>query len=86
MVFRTTAIGTGTAVAPGIVIHLLLGGAFLFFLLRARLLRQWASRLDYASLADAPLIHCYCGQKLLRSERSTRLFVGQAVCQTNAAP
>ncbi len=36
VVLRTMTLGAGTAVAPGIVIHVVLGGCFLFFLLKAR--------------------------------------------------
>ena len=36
VVIRTMRLGAGTAVAPGIVIHVVLGGFFLFFLLRAK--------------------------------------------------
>lgn len=36
VVIRTMALGAGTAVAPGVAIHVVLGGLFLFFLLKAR--------------------------------------------------
>ena len=36
VVVRTMALGAGAAVAPGVVIHVVLGGLFLFFLLKAR--------------------------------------------------
>jgi hypothetical protein len=36
VVFRTMQLGAGAAVAPGVVIHIVLGGLFLFFLIRAR--------------------------------------------------
>ena len=36
VVLRTMTLGPGMAVAPGIVIHIVLGGFFAFFLLRAR--------------------------------------------------
>ena len=36
VVVRTMALGAGTAVAPGIVIHVVLGGLFAFFLFRLR--------------------------------------------------
>lgn len=36
VVIRTMALGAGAAVAPGVVIHVVLGSFFLFFLLRAR--------------------------------------------------
>src|SRR6185369_12382689 len=36
VVIRTMTLGAGTAVAPGIVIHVVLGSLFGFFLMRAR--------------------------------------------------
>jgi hypothetical protein len=42
VVIRTMTLGAGRAVAPGVVIHLVLGGFFLYFLLRARKGRQGA--------------------------------------------
>jgi hypothetical protein len=36
VVFRAMQLGAGAAVAPGVVIHIVLGGLFLFFLIRAR--------------------------------------------------
>jgi hypothetical protein len=36
VVIRTMTLGAGAAVAPGVVIHIVLGGFFLFFLLKAR--------------------------------------------------
>ncbi len=36
VVVRTMALGAGAAVAPGVVIHVVLGALFLFFLLKAR--------------------------------------------------
>ena len=36
VVVRTMTLGAGAAVAPGIVIHVVLGALFLFFLLKAR--------------------------------------------------
>jgi len=36
VVIRTMLLGAGTAVAPGVAIHVVLGGLFAFFLLRAR--------------------------------------------------
>ena len=36
VVIRTMTLGAGTAVAPGILIHVVLGGFFLLFLLRAK--------------------------------------------------
>lgn len=36
VVLRTMALGAGSAVAPGIVIHMVLGGFFVFFLLKTK--------------------------------------------------
>jgi hypothetical protein len=36
VVLRTMALGAGTAVAPGVVIHIVLGGFFAFFLVKTR--------------------------------------------------
>lgn len=36
VVVRTMILGAGSAVAPGVVIHVVLGSGFAFFLLRAR--------------------------------------------------
>jgi hypothetical protein len=36
VVFRTMQLGAGAAVLPGVVIHVVLGSLFAFFLLRAR--------------------------------------------------
>ena len=36
VVLRTMTLGAGLAVAPGIVIHVVLGGLFIFFLFRVR--------------------------------------------------
>ena len=36
VVLRTMSLGAGAAVAPGIFIHVILGGLFAFFLVRAR--------------------------------------------------
>jgi hypothetical protein len=36
VVLRTMQLGAGTAVLPGVVIHVVLGSLFVFFLLRAR--------------------------------------------------
>lgn len=36
VVLRTMQLGAGTAVLPGVVIHVVLGGLFAFFLLRLR--------------------------------------------------
>lgn len=36
VVVRTMLLGAGTAVAPGVVIHVVLGGFFVYFLVRAR--------------------------------------------------
>ena len=36
VVFRTMALGAGSAVLPGVVIHVVLGSLFALFLLRAR--------------------------------------------------
>ncbi len=36
VVLRTLALGAGSAVAPGVVIHVVLGALFAFFLLKAR--------------------------------------------------
>jgi hypothetical protein len=36
VVFRTMQLGAGAAVAPGVAIHIVLGGLFLFFLMRTR--------------------------------------------------
>src|SRR5258708_33528889 len=36
VVLRTMQLGAGAAVAPGVVIHIVLGGLFAFFLLRVR--------------------------------------------------
>jgi hypothetical protein len=42
VVVHTSLLGAGAAVAPGVVIHVVLGGFFLFFLLRARRPRDTA--------------------------------------------
>jgi hypothetical protein len=36
VVIRTMSLGAGAAVAPGVVIHVVLGGSFAFFLVRSR--------------------------------------------------
>jgi hypothetical protein len=36
VVLRTMKLGAGSAVAPGVVIHVVLGGLFVFFLIKAR--------------------------------------------------
>jgi hypothetical protein len=40
VVLRTMTLGAGAAVTPGIVIHVVLGGFFLFFLLKAKNVRS----------------------------------------------
>jgi hypothetical protein len=43
VVIRTMQLGAGTAVVPGVVIHIVLGALFLFFIVRGQSRRRAAS-------------------------------------------